>query len=603
MCEAAWACADPGIQYDDTINDWHTNPETGRINASNPCSEYMSLDNSSCNLASLNLLSFLKDDDTFDAQRFAKAVEFVITAMDISISFADFPTQAIGDTTRQYRQLGIGYANLGALLMATGIPYDSDAGRSFAAAITSLMTGTAYKRSAELAGIVGPYDGYARNVDAHQRVMRKHSSANDNVRSFSPLDSDVMKLAIKRWQECVAIGEKNGWRNAQASVLAPTGTIGFMMDCDTTGIEPDFSLVKFKKLVGGGSMQIVNQTIPRALRKLGYTEETVEAIVEYISDNGYVIDAPGLKQEHYPVFDTAMGARAITPMGHVRMMAAVQPFISGAISKTVNMPESATIDEVEEIYFQGWKLGIKALAIYRDNCKVGQPLSDAKAKKVDETVEAMAETHATGQPIRRRLPKSRPSRTTSFAVAGAEGYLTAGSYEDGQLGEVFLKLGKQGSTLAGVMDAFSIAVSIALQYGVPLEAFVSKFVNMRFEPAGLTDDPDIRMSQSIMDYIFRRLALDYLPYERREALGLFTADERVATVSATYAHAVAQAVDAEVPAPEEPLVSTARSSAELIEEITSTASDAPLCMTCGIKMRPAGSCYVCEGCGSTSGCS
>ena len=604
MCEAAWACADPGIQYDDTINDWHTNPETGRINASNPCSEYMSLDNSSCNLASLNLLTFLKDDDTFDAERFAKAVEFVITAMDISISFADFPTEAIGDTTRRYRQLGIGYANLGALLMATGIPYDSDAGRSFAAAITSLMTGTAYKRSAEIAGIVGPYDGYARNADAHKRVMRKHASANDNVRSVSTLDSDVLKLAIRNWQECLSIGEKNGWRNAQASVLAPTGTIGFMMDCDTTGIEPDFSLVKFKKLVGGGSMQIVNQTIPRALRRLGYTEETIEAIVEYISENGHVIDAPGLKQEHYAVFDTAMGARAITPMGHVRMMAAVQPFISGAISKTVNMPETATVEEVEEIYFQGWKLGIKALAIYRYNCKVGQPLSDAKAKKVDETVEAVAEALSTGQPIRRRLPKSRPSRTTSFAVSGAEGYLTAGSYEDGQLGEVFLKLGKQGSTLAGVMDAFSIAVSIALQYGVPLEAFVSKFVNMRFEPAGLTDDPDIRMSQSIMDYIFRRLALDYLPYEKREALGIFTADERAASVASTYSAAPAAdlAVD-EVSVPEAPRTSTAHSSAELLEEITGTASDAPLCMTCGIKMRPAGSCYVCEGCGSTSGCS
>ncbi|MEL0147185.1 MAG: vitamin B12-dependent ribonucleotide reductase, partial [Actinomycetota bacterium] len=382
MAEAAWACADPGIQYDDTINDWHTNPETGRINASNPCSEYMSLDNSSCNLASLNLMTFLKEDDTFDAERFAKSVEFVITAMDISISFADFPTEAIGDTTRRYRQLGIGYANLGALLMATGLPYDSDAGRSFAAAITSLMTGTAYKRSAELSGVVGPYDGYARNVDAHKRVMRKHASANDDVRTVSSLDGDVLKLAVKTWEECLTTGEKNGWRNAQASVLAPTGTIGFMMDCDTTGIEPDFSLVKFKKLVGGGSMQIVNQTIPRALRKLGYTEETIEAIVEFISENGHVMDAPGLKTEHYAIFDTAMGARSISPMGHVRMMAAVQSFISGAISKTVNMPETATIEEVEEIYYEGWKQGLKALAIYRDNCKVGQPLSDAKATKV-----------------------------------------------------------------------------------------------------------------------------------------------------------------------------------------------------------------------------
>ena len=609
MAEAAWACADPGIQYDDTINDWHTNPETGRINASNPCSEYMSLDDSSCNLASLNLMTFLKEDDTFDAERFAKSVEFVITAMDISISFADFPTEAIGDTTRRYRQLGIGYANLGALLMATGLPYDSDAGRSFAAAITSLMTGTAYKRSAELAGVVGSYDGYARNVDAHKRVMRKHASANDDVRTVSSLDGDVLKLAVKTWEECLTTGEKNGWRNAQASVLAPTGTIGFMMDCDTTGIEPDFSLVKFKKLVGGGSMQIVNQTIPRALRKLGYTEETIEAIVEYISDNGHVVDAPGLKTEHYAIFDTAMGARSISPMGHVRMMAAVQSFISGAISKTVNMPETATVEEVEEIYYEGWKQGLKALAIYRDNCKVGQPLSDAKATKVDAQVEAAIE--GIGQPIRRRLPKSRPSRTTSFSVAGAEGYLTAGSYEDGELGEVFLKLGKQGSTLAGVMDAFSIAISIALQYGVPLEAFVSKFVNMRFEPAGMTDDPDIRMSQSIMDYIFRRLALDHLPLDKREALGIFTANERAATVTQQYempqveaAPAIDLAVDEQsAPAGEMPAASGAHSSAELLEEITGTASDAPLCMTCGIKMRPAGSCYVCEGCGSTSGCS
>ncbi len=609
MAEAAWACADPGIQYDDTINDWHTNPETGRINASNPCSEYMSLDDSSCNLASLNLMTFLKEDDTFDAERFAKSVEFVITAMDISISFADFPTEAIGDTTRRYRQLGIGYANLGALLMATGLPYDSDAWRSFAAAITSLMTGTAYKRSAELAGVVGPYDGYARNVDAHKRVMRKHASANDDVRTVSSLDGDILKLAVKTWEECLTTGEKNGWRNAQASVLAPTGTIGFMMDCDTTGIEPDFSLVKFKKLVGGGSMQIVNQTIPRALRKLGYTEETIEAIVEYISDNGHVVDAPGLKTEHYAIFDTAMGARSISPMGHVRMMAAVQSFISGAISKTVNMPETATVEEVEEIYYEGWKQGLKALAIYRDNCKVGQPLSDAKATKVDAQVEAAIE--GIGQPIRRRLPKSRPSRTTSFSVAGAEGYLTAGSYEDGELGEVFLKLGKQGSTLAGVMDAFSIAISIALQYGVPLEAFVSKFVNMRFEPAGMTDDLDIRMSQSIMDYIFRRLALDHLPLDKREALGIFTADERAATVTQQYetpqveaSPAMDLAVDEQsAPAREMPAASGAHSSAELLEEITGTASDAPLCMTCGIKMRPAGSCYVCEGCGSTSGCS
>jgi ribonucleoside-diphosphate reductase alpha chain len=611
LSEAAWACADPGIQYDGTINDWHTNPETGRITASNPCSEYMSLDNSSCNLASLNLLKFLNEDGSFDAVKFAKSVEFIITAMDISICFADFPTEPIGDTTRKYRQLGIGYANLGALLMATGLPYDSEGGRALAGAITSLMTGTAYKRSAELAGVVGAYEGYARNASAHQRVMRKHAAASDAMRSASTLDADIARLANKNWAEGIKTGEKNGWRNAQASVLAPTGTIGFMMDCDTTGIEPDFSLVKFKKLVGGGSMQIVNQTIPMALNKLGYADETVEAIVEYISQHGHVVDAPGLKPEHYAIFDCAMGERAITPMGHVRMMAACQPFLSGAISKTVNMPENATVEEVEEIYFQAWKMGVKALAIYRDNCKVGQPLSDAKAKKV----EAPVATSVAAQPIRRRMPKKRASQTVSFSVGGAEGYLTAGSFETGELGEVFLKLGKQGSTLAGVMDAFSIAISIALQFGVPLEAFVSKFTNMRFEPAGMTDDADIRMAQSIMDYIFRRLALDYLPLEKRAMLGIFTAEERAAQVSGydtptasteEIAAVVVKELEDVTPVTAVPVtISTdnAHSSAELLEAITGKVSDAPLCFTCGIKMRPSGSCYACEGCGNTSGCS
>ncbi|HET8615562.1 MAG TPA: vitamin B12-dependent ribonucleotide reductase, partial [Actinomycetales bacterium] len=528
IAEAAWACADPGIQYDDTINDWHTNPETGRITASNPCSEYMSLDNSSCNLASLNLLKFLQDDGSFDGVTFAKVVELVITAMDISICFADFPTEAIGDTTRKYRQLGIGYANLGALLMASGLAYDSDGGRALAAAITSLMTGTAYKRSAEIAGVVGTYEGYARNAEAHKRVMRKHAAANDAIRTMHTMDKDVQRLATKAWDDVVKQGEKNGYRNAQASVLAPTGTIGFMMDCDTTGIEPDFSLVKFKKLVGGGSMQIVNLTIPRALEKLGYTGETIEAIVEYIAENGHVIDAPGLKPEHYEVFDCAMGARAIAPMGHVRMMAAVQPFLSGAISKTVNLPEEATVEDIQDVYLQGWKLGLKALAVYRDNCKVGQPLSDAKAKSAStgESVEASVEKVVEYRPVRKRLPKRRPSQTISFAVGGAEGYLTAGSYPDDGLGELFLKFGKQGSTLAGVMDAFSIAVSIGLQYGVPLETYVEKFTNLRFEPAGLTDDPDIRMAQSIMDYVFRRLALDYLDFDTRSFMGIHTAEER-----------------------------------------------------------------------------
>jgi ribonucleoside-diphosphate reductase alpha chain len=626
IAKAAWECADPGIQYDDTINDWHTNPETGRITASNPCSEYMSLDNSSCNLASLNLLKFLRDDDTFDAERFEQAVELIITAMDISICFADFPTEAIGQTTRDYRQLGIGYANLGALLMATGHGYDSDGGRAVAGAITSLMTGVSYRRSAELAGIVGPYAGYARNADAHQRVMRKHQAANDSLRTIGSMDVTIHKRATAAWDGVVKIGESNGYRNAQASVLAPTGTIGFMMDCDTTGIEPDFSLVKFKKLVGGGSLQIVNQTIPRALKKLGYTTEVAEAILEHIAENGHVVDAPGLRPEHYEVFDTAMGQRAIKPMGHVRMMAAAQPFLSGAISKTVNLPESATVEEIAEVYLQGWKLGLKALAVYRDNCKVGQPLSDGKAEKKDAaatSTEPEVVEKVVYRPTRKRLPKSRPSRTTSFSVGGAEGYMTSGSYPDDGLGEVFLKLGKQGSTLAGVMDAFSIATSIGLQYGVPLETYVQKFTNLKFEPAGLTDDPDIRMAQSIMDYIFRRLALDYLTFEERAELGIYTAEERKRQVetgsylpeetdeelseSEALKNDAGDQVDTDTGATSSaqvaPAPAGARTTSELFEAITGTSVDAPLCLTCGTKMRPSGSCYVCEGCGSTSGCS
>ena len=612
MAEAAWACADPGIQYDDTINEWHTNPETGRINASNPCSEYMSLDNSSCNLASLNLMKFLKADGSFDVKNFVKVTELVITSMDISICFADFPTQAIGQTTRDFRQLGIGYANLGALLMASGLAYDSDGGRALAGAITSLLTGVSYRRSAELAGIVGPYNGYARNAAAHTKVMRKHQNATESAKSVSTLDKDVWAEAIKQWSTGNTIGEKNGWRNAQASVLAPTGTIGLMMDCDTTGIEPDLALVKFKKMVGGGSMQIVNQTVPLALKKLGYTDETIEAIVEYIAENGNVIDAPGLKSEHYSVFDCAMGVRSISAMGHVHMMAACQPFLSGAISKTVNLPADATVEEIEEVYYQGWKLGLKALAVYRDNCKVGQPLSDSKGKKDEASTTEVAHSA-----VRKRLPKTRPAQTTSFSVGGAEGYMTSGAYADGALAEVFLKLGKQGSTLAGVMDAFSIAVSIGLQYGVPLETFVEKFANQRFEPAGMTDDADIRMAQSVMDYIFRRLALDYLPFESRSSLGIYSAAERARALESGEYTADEKPV-AQVAAPTKKVESKKQevkiekapvdnssvgSSMELFEKMAGVKSDAPLCMTCGVKMRMAGSCFVCEGCGNTSGCS
>ncbi|HEV2346511.1 MAG TPA: vitamin B12-dependent ribonucleotide reductase [Actinocrinis sp.] len=669
LAQAAWGCADPGIQYDDAINAWHTNPNTGRISASNPCSEYMSLDNSSCNLASLNLMKFLRADTEsdgqasgagFDSETFAKVVELVITAMDISISFADFPTEPIARTTRDYRQLGIGYANLGALLMATGHAYDSEGGRAIAAAVTALMTGTAYKRSAELAGVVGPYAGYARNAEPHTAVMRKHAAATEAVRTLEKFDADILDAAKRAWREGIEVGLANGWRNAQASLLAPTGTIGFMMDVDTTGVEPDLALVKFKKLVGGGSMQIVNNTVPRALKKLGYHEEQIEAIVEYIAEHGHVVDAPSLKHAHYEVFDCAMGDRSIAPMGHVKMMAAVQPHLSGAISKTVNMPESATVEEVEELYFQGWKLGLKALAIYRNNCKVGQPLQDSKGAKraAEASASAAAQQQAQAQPaaapeqataehrpVRKRLPKNRPGSTTSFSVGGAEGYMIANSYPDDGLGEVFLKMSKQGSTLAGMMDAFSIAISVGLQYGVPLETYVSKFTNMRFEPAGLTDDPDVRMAQSILDYIFRRLALDHLPFDVRADYGIYSATERRRQIeTGSYlpddadeadlteiaqsapiedrapkqetkpeAKPATAAASPSAPAPTTPAVAPSvgarrapvgvGSSIEVLESKLGHAADAPLCLNCGTKMRPAGSCYACEGCGSTSGCS
>ncbi|MCQ0024925.1 vitamin B12-dependent ribonucleotide reductase [Streptomyces somaliensis DSM 40738] len=628
MAEAAWACADPGIQYDDTINRWHTCPESGRINGSNPCSEYMHLDNTSCNLASLNLMKFLKDDgkghQSFDIERFAKVVELVITAMDISICFADFPTEKIGENTRAFRQLGIGYANLGALLMATGHAYDSDGGRALAGAITSLMTGTSYRRSTELAAAVGPYDGYARNAEAHKRVMRQHADANAGAVRMDDLDTPIWAAATEAWQDVLRLGEKNGFRNAQASVIAPTGTIGLAMSCDTTGLEPDLALVKFKKLVGGGSMQIVNGTVPQALRRLGYQEEQIEAIVAHIAEHGNVIDAPGLRQEHYEVFDCAMGERAISPMGHVRMMAAIQPWISGALSKTVNMPETATVEEVEEIYFEAWKMGVKALAIYRDNCKVGQPLSAKKKEEKTEAEPAKVEKVVEYRPVRKRLPKGRPGITTSFTVGGAEGYMTANSYPDDGLGEVFLKMSKQGSTLAGMMDAFSIAVSVGLQYGVPLETYVSKFTNMRFEPAGMTDDPDVRMAQSIVDYIFRRLALDFLPFETRSALGIHSAEERQRHLETGSYEPADDEVDVEglaqsaprrqeapravAPAPARaeaaaPAPKQAHTSAELVEMQLGIHADAPLCFSCGTKMQRAGSCYICEGCGSTSGCS
>ncbi len=598
IADAAWECADPGMQYDTTINDWHTCPATGRINASNPCSEYMHLDNSACNLASLNLMKFVDDAGTFDVKAFRKAVDVMFTAQEILVGNSDYPTEKIGTNARAFRQLGLGYANLGALLMARGLPYDSDAGRSWAGAITALMTGQAYRTSARIAEVTGPFEGYEPNADAMLRVMRKHRAAADEI-DGEHVPEALLSAAKQSWDDAIAFGAKHGYRNAQATVLAPTGTIGLMMDCDTTGIEPELALVKTKKLVGGGTMQFVNQTVPRALDRLGYDQAQVDDVVGYIAEHNSVADAPHLKQEHYAVFDTAMGAEPIHYMGHVRMMAAAQPFISGAISKTVNMPEQATVEEVEQLFVESWKLGLKAVAIYRDNCKVAQPLSADKKK----STAAPAEPTDLATPVRRRLPSVRPSTTRSYQVGDAEGYITAGSYPDDGLGEIFLKTSKQGSTLSGVMDAFAISVSIGLQYGVPLESFVSKFINMKFEPSGMTNDADIRFATSLVDYVFRRLALDYLPIEQREALGIRSIDERKATVAAeaaeklgTTVEAVVEAVKAEAPLP-------APQPIDLQPKPEAHAADAPLCYACGSKMQPAGSCYVCPSCGSTSGCS
>src|SRR6266699_3437981 len=624
IAEAAWICGDPGLQFDSTIQDWNVVPNTGRINATNPCSEFVFLDDTACNLLSLNLMKFQTEEGPVDVDRLRRAIDVCFTGQEIIVSNASYPTPAIAKNSEALRPLGLGYANLGALLMSMGLAYDSDEGRRFAGAITAIMTGRAFVQSARMAQVKGPFSEYAKNREPMLRVMEKHRQAAHQLPT-SPESAEVVDAARETWDEAVKLGRLHGYRNAQATVLAPTGTIGLMMDCDTTGIEPDLALVKYRKLVGGGSLQIVNKAVPRALRSLGYPDEQVEAIIEYISEHGHVVSAPGLRTEHYSVFDCAMGERSIAPMGHVCMMAAVQPFISGAISKTVNMPESATVEDVEKIYFEGWKLGLKALAIYRDNCKVGQPVADAKAALRAAAATESADDH---KPVRRRLPRQRPATVTRFSVAGAEGYMTVSSYPDDGVGEVFLKLGKQGSTLAGVMDAFSIAISVGLQYGIPLDSYVAKFTNMRFEPAGLTDDPDIRLASSVMDYIFRRLALDHLSYEDRAELGILSAAERAAEVAGHDPAGLAEEVDPEelaqsaaveqppaersaVPAPAQaqaqpaaaPFPPGPHSTAELIESQQGRTADAPLCLTCGTKMRPAGSCYVCEGCGSTSGCS
>ncbi|HEV2756733.1 MAG TPA: vitamin B12-dependent ribonucleotide reductase [Actinomycetota bacterium] len=609
ISEAAWQCADPGVQYDTTINDWHTCPNSGRINASNPCSEYVHVDNSSCNLASLNLMKFVDENDNFDVEGFMHAVQIVFIAQEISVGFASYPTPKIAENSYRFRQLGQGYANLGALLMSQGLAYDSDDGRAWAAAITALMTGHCYATSARLAHRVGPFAAFPENREPMLRVMNKHRAAAYEIpEGLAP--APLLEAAHSAWDDAVALGDDHGYRNAQATVLAPTGTIGLMMDCDTTGIEPDLALKKMKKLVGGGTMSIVNQTVPRALRKLGYGESQIAEIVAYIDENSHVVGAPHLREEHMSVFDTAMGERSIHYMGHIRMMAAAQPFLSGAISKTVNMPEDVTVEDIEQAYLEGWRRGLKALAIYRDNCKTAQPLSISKKQPVEEPAEKKLATDLP-EPVRRRLPQARRSITFKFRVADTEGYLTAGEFPDRRVGEIFLRVAKQGSTLAGIMDAFAISISMGLQYGVPLSAYVKQFANTRFEPSGMTDDPEFRIATSILDYVFKRLAVEYLSVDERHALGIRTSGERQAEIEAKLDPVAGETVNgngngngdgnghgnghAKTAEPEGVIV--------LGPVAGANAGSLPFCGTCGVQMNPAGSCFACPSCGSTSGCS
>ncbi len=620
FAQATWECADPGMQFDSTINHWHTSANTGKINGSNPCSEYMHLDNSACNLASLNLLRFLRDDDTFDIEGFKVAVEHFFTAQEILVGRADYPTGPIGETSLAFRQLGLGYANIGALLMNLGLPYDSPEGRALAATITSLMTGHAYLTSAKTAMRMGPHDGFEENAEHMLRVLDQHRQASLDIPD-DLVPADLIQEARDSWDNACGQSALSGVRNAQATVLAPTGTIGLLMDCDTTGIEPDLGLCKMKKLVGGGTMTIVNQSVPRALRRLGYDDEQIEAITAYIDEHKSIIGAPGLQSEHTAVFACSMGDNPIHYLGHVKMMAAVQPFISGAISKTVNMPEDVTVEDVEQLHIDAWQMGVKAIAIYRDNCKVAQPLSmakkdDAADRGPTDTVETVPEPEPriVYKPVRERLPRDRRSRTFEFRVADCKGFVTIGEYDDGRPGEVFLRVSKQGSTLAGIMDALAISLSHGLQYGVPLRTYVETFTGMRFEPAGMTDDPDIRIASSIMDYLFRKLAVAYLSYEERASLGIFTTGERTQQTLPGVDEVVTSS-PGELPV-DPPSIESA---ADLVAAIDAVGSDdvstgamstdpvadpdAPICMQCGITMQRAGSCHACPGCGSTSGCS
>jgi ribonucleoside-diphosphate reductase alpha chain len=637
IAEAAWRCADPGVQYDTTINNWHTCPVSGRINASNPCSEYMHVDDSACNLASLNLMKFRRADGTLDVESFEHAVDIVLLAQEIIVSPSSYPTEQITRNARAFRQLGLGYANLGAYLMADGVPYDSDAGRGTAAAITALMTGRGYLESARIAAAIGPYDRYAENRDAHNAVMRMHRDAAHAINDETCADHGLLAAARATWDDAVAVGEEHGYRNAQATVLAPTGTISFLMDCDTTGVEPDFSLVKFKELVGGGQMTIVNRTIPLALEKLGYSDQQIDQIEAYVNEHGTIIGAPELAEEHLPVFDVAVGQRAISHMGHIKMMGAVQPFISGAISKTVNLPEAATVEDIADAYVQAWQNGVKALAIYRDGSKTAQALrTDAQqgapapggGLSEADLDNAVKDALAKAPPKRRRMPRERQSITHKFSIGGHEGYITAGMYDDGSVGEIFLTdIGKEGSTLRGMMNSFATAISISLQYGVPLETLVRKFSYMRFEPEGMTSNPEIPFAKSMPDYIMRWLASRFLDVDLQEELGILTPAVRARKM----AQDAASSYSGDTAGPPQPSSETSDAgngagngagtegngggSAEP-RAASSALTDAPpplpavaigldlgpACQQCGGMMQRTGSCYTCGSCGFNTGC-
>ncbi|MGA7614378.1 MAG: vitamin B12-dependent ribonucleotide reductase [Thermoanaerobaculia bacterium] len=630
IADSAWICGDPGMQFDTTVNDWHPCPNTARINASNPCSEYMFLDDSACNLASLNLMKFYSEENGFDVEAYRAALRIVITAQEIAVDNASYPTEAIGKNSHAFRPLGIGYANLGALLMARGLPYDSDEGRDYAAAVTAILSGESYAQSARISEKIGPFEGYKVNEEPFLRVIDKHRKHAYTIDPRS-VPADLLAAARNTWDEAYALGAKHGFRNAQISVLAPTGTIAFMMDCDTTGIEPDIALVKYKKLVGGGMLKIVNNTVPTALKRLGYDQKRINDIVHYIDENDTIEGAPYLADEHLPVFDCAFkpanGTRSIQWMGHLKMMGAVQPFISGAISKTINMPTDATVEDIEQAYFEAWRLGLKAVAVYRDGCKRSQPLSTRKEKSAEAAVAALGVEPTA---VRRKLPDERESITHKFSVGGHEGYITVGKYEDGTPGEIFITMAKEGSTISGLMDSFATMTSLALQHGVPLQLLVDKFTHTRFEPSGFTKNPEIPMAKSIMDYIFKWLAIKFLSKESQIKAGVIQRDQDLPAPSETPVTAAAET--SAVPTPKADVVELSKEDRKFVDELKTAPvveppivvmspprsadhprpkqpstflyqQDAPSCSDCGAIMVRNGACYKCLNCGSTSGCS